>query len=57
MSPLMVNVKAVNLPETHKHRVNAPHFGENKRSHTQYVESLDSGGTQSLVVLPEGLTA
>jgi hypothetical protein len=56
MSPLMVNVNGVNLPDTPKHMVNTPHFGENKRSHPQHVESVDSGGTQSLVVLPEGLT-
>jgi hypothetical protein len=56
MSPLMVNVNGVNLPDTSKDMVNTPHFGENKKSHPQHVESVDSGETQSLVVLPEGLT-
>ena len=52
MSPLMVNVKAVNLHESWKHMVNALHLGENKTSHPQHVESDDSCETQSLVVLP-----
>jgi hypothetical protein len=57
MSPLMVNVNGVNLPDTSTDMVNTPHFGENKRSHPQHVESVDSCETQSLVVLPEGLTS
>ena len=48
----MVNVKAVNLQQTGKYMVNAHHLGENKRGHPQDVESPDSVGTQSLVVLP-----
>jgi hypothetical protein len=55
MSPQMVNVNGVNLHDTCKDLVNAPHLGENKRSHTQDVESIDSSETQSLVVLPERL--
>jgi hypothetical protein len=53
----MVNVKAVNLPESCKDMVNAPHFGENKRSHPLDIESGVSRRTQALVVLPQRLTA
>jgi hypothetical protein len=52
----MVNVNGVNLHDTYKDLVNARHLGENKRSHTQDVESIDSSTTQSLVVLPKRLT-
>jgi hypothetical protein len=52
MSPQMVNVNAVNLHNTYKYLVNAPHLGENKRSHPQHIESFDSDETQPLVVLP-----
>jgi hypothetical protein len=56
MSPDMVNVKAVNVSESWKYMVNALHFGENKRSHPQDIESGDSYGTQPVVVLLLRLT-
>jgi hypothetical protein len=37
--------------------VNAQHNGENKRSHPQDIESVDSCETQPLVVLLQRLTA
>lgn len=56
MSPIKVNVKAVNLHESWKDMVNAASYGRNETSLTQDVESGESGWTQPVVVLPQGLT-
>jgi hypothetical protein len=56
MSPILVNVKTVNLQQSWKYMVNAAPHGRNETSLTQDVESDDSCGTQPVVVLPQGLT-
>jgi len=56
MSPIVVNVKAVNLQQSWKYMVNAASYGRNETSLTQDVESGDSGWTQPVVVLLQGLT-
>lgn len=52
----MVNVKAVNLHESSKDMVNAALYGRNETSLTQDIWLNDSGETQPVVVLPQGLT-
>jgi hypothetical protein len=56
MSLILVNVKAVNLQQSWKYMVNAASYGRNETSLTQDVESGESGWTQPVVVLPQGLT-
>jgi len=57
MSPILVNVKAVNLQQSWKYMINAASYGRNETSPAQDVESGDSSGTQPVVVLPQGLTS
>lgn len=56
MSPCTAKVKAIILRQSWRHRMGTASYARNETSPAQDIESGDSGQTQRVVVLPEGLT-